>query len=271
MSAPSSRIQAGVLPLALRDYTEGMRRWELWGGAGWNDIRQRYRRSLIGPFWITLSMGIMIAGLGLVYANLWHLPVIDYLPYLATGLVCWGFITHVLQDGCQIYISMAGFIRQIHVPMSVYLFQMMWRNLVIFAHNFVICLIVLPLCGVGPTWNTWLALPGFALLVINCAWIALALGVLSARYRDVPQIMLNLLYLLFFLTPVIWSSDRLTGYEQLVQLNPLHHLLELVRAPLLGQIPSLWNWLVGAGLALAGGLITSLTFGRYRNQIAYWV
>lgn len=271
MNDPSSRSQPSILQRALQDLVAGLRHWELWGSVGWNEIRQRYRRSTFGPFWITLSMGIMTAGLGIVYANLWHVSVPDYLPYLTTGFIFWSFISVLLLDGCQIFISMAGIIRQIQAPMSLYLFQMVWRNVIILAHNFVICLIVLPLCGVPLTWNALLALPGFLLLLLNGVWASLALGMLCARYRDIPQIMVNLMLILFFLTPVIWTSDRLTGYGLLLQLNPLHHLLELVRAPLLGQAPASSSWLVGLGLALAGWLLTCLAFGRFRSRIAYWV
>jgi ABC-type polysaccharide/polyol phosphate export permease len=256
---------------ALKDLGAGLCRWELWACVAWNEIRQRYRRSIIGPFWITLSMGIMIAGLGIVYANLWNLPVLQYLPHLAVGLVFWSFISMLLLDGCQIFIGMAGAIRQIQAPMSLYLYQMVWRNLIILAHNLVICLIVLPLCGITPKLSTLLVLPGFILLAFNGIWASLVLGMLCARYRDVPQIMLNLIQILFFLTPVIWTSERLTGYPLVLLFNPLHHLLELVREPLLGQMPALGSWLIGLGLAIAGWLITCLAFGRYRSQIAYWV
>jgi ABC-type polysaccharide/polyol phosphate export permease len=256
---------------ALGDLVAGLRRWELWAHVGWNEIRQRYRRSVLGPFWITLSMGIMIGGLGLVYANLWHADVLTYLPYLAVGLVFWGFISTTLLDACQVFISMSGFIRQVQVPLSVYVFQMLWRNLIILAHNLAICVLVLPMCGIPFDLHSLLAVPGLLLIVLNGVWVSLALGMLCARYRDVPQIMLNIVQIMFFLTPVIWTSDRLTRYSLLLEFNPLYHLLELVRAPLLGQMPTASSWLVGIGLLLAGGLVTALVYGRHRSQIAYWV
>jgi hypothetical protein len=148
--------------------------------------------SIIGPFWLTPSMSIMIAGLGVVYAKLWQTPVQAYLPHLAIGLVFWSLISAILLDGCQIFISKAGLIRQLHAPLSLYAYQMLFRNLIIFAHHLLIIVVVLPLCGVSPGWQAMLALPGLLLLAINGLWASLALGMLCARYRDVPQIMLSL-------------------------------------------------------------------------------
>jgi ABC-2 type transport system permease protein/lipopolysaccharide transport system permease protein len=264
---------AATSPLAraLHDLSAGFRRHELWRLVAWNEIRQHYHRSIIGPFWLTLSMAIMIAGLGVVYAKLWQTPVQAYLPHLAIGLVFWSLISAILLDGCQIFISKAGLIRQLHAPLSLYAYQMLFRNLIIFAHHLLIIVVVLPLCGVSPGWQAMLALPGLLLLAINGLWASLALGMLCARYRDVPQIMLSLVQILFFLTPVIWTAERLTDYGLVLQLNPLHHLLELVRAPLLGRSPALESWIVASGLALAGSLLTALSFGRHRGRIAYWV
>lgn len=260
-----------LLSIALDDLGAGLSRHELWSQIAWNEVRQRYRRSIIGPFWLTLSMAIMIGGLGVIYAKLWQTPVQAYLPHLAVGLVLWSLISAILLDGCQIFISMAGLIRQLRAPLSLYAYQMLCRNLIIFAHHLLILAIVLPLCGVAPGWQAMLALPGLLLLVLNGLWASLALGMLCARYRDVPQIMLSLVQILFFVTPVLWTAERLTDYSLVLQLNPLYHLLELVRAPLLGRSPALENWVWGGGMALAGSLLTAITFGRHRGRIAYWV
>lgn len=256
---------------ALTDLKLGLARWELWVTIGLNEIRQRYRRSLIGPFWITLSMGVMIVGIGNLYARLWHQPAETYLPFLAAGLIFWNFISAMIQDGCQLFVSMGGVIRQVYAPISIYLFQMIWRNIIILAHNIIICVIVLPTFGLYPNWQTLEAIPGFLLILANCAWISLVLGMLCARFRDVPQIILNVMQILFFITPVIWTGDRLSGFEALLQFNPLYHLLELVRTPLLGSSPPLVNWLVSIGMAAAGIPIAIALFGRYRARIAYWI
>ena len=66
---------------ALGDVVDGLQHWELWSTHGWNDIRQRYRRSIVGPFWLTISMGVMVAGLAYLYAGLFGQSIEKYLPY----------------------------------------------------------------------------------------------------------------------------------------------------------------------------------------------
>lgn len=266
-----ANVSFSLFTRAFADLKAGLDCHELWCLVAWSEVRQRYRRSTLGPFWLTLSMAIMIAGLGIVYARLWHTPVQVYLPYLAVSLVLWSLISGLLLDGCQIFISSAGMIRQLRAPLSLYAFQMLCRNLILFAHHMLILLLALPLCGVTPGWSTLLVVPGLLLLILNALWLSLALGMLCARYRDVPQIMQSLVQILFFLTPVIWTADRLRGFDLVLQLNPFYHLLELMRAPLLGQLPSLSNWLFAGAMALIGGVVTLIAFGRYRGRIAYWI
>src|SRR5262249_38991878 len=100
-SAPTSMARLR-LARARADLVGGLRRWELWGTLGWRDIRQRYRRSTLGPFWLTISMGVMVAALGLVYAELFGHTLADYLPQLALGLIVWSFISTPIVDGCNI-------------------------------------------------------------------------------------------------------------------------------------------------------------------------
>lgn len=260
-----------LFSLAFTDLKAGLFRYELWCLVAWSEVRQRYRRSTLGPFWLTLSMSIMIAGLGIIYARLWHTSVQSYLPYLAVSLVFWSLISTLLLDSCQIFIASAGMIRQLCVPLSLYAYQMLFRNLIIFAHHLMIVLIVLPFCGILYGWKSLLALPGLLLLILNGLWLSLALGMLCARYRDVPQIMQSLVQILFFLTPIIWNAEQLDGYSFVLQLNPFYHMLELVRAPLLGQAPVLINWMVAGVLLLIGGIGTALIFGRYRSRIVFWI
>jgi len=256
---------------AVRDLREGLARWELWGTLGWNEISQRYRRSVIGPFWITISMGIMVAGLGVLYASLWGLPTREYLPYLTIGFVVWNFIAGLLLESCQVFSGVGGVIRQIRVPLSVHVFQMLWRNLIVMGHNVAILIAVMLVYDVRLGITVWLAVPGFLLICLNGVWGGLLLGLICTRFRDVPQIVTNAVQILFFLTPVLWKAERLAEHRYVVALNPFHHLLELVRTPLLGGIPTFETWVIAGLVTVVGWGATLPIFTRYRSRIAFWV
>ncbi len=256
---------------ALDDFAEGFRRWPLWTRLGWHDIRKRYRRSLLGPFWLTLSMAVLVGSLGLIYGTLFGLDLQDYLPFLAVGLATWTFISSILNEGCTSFIELEPLIKNVRVPMSVHILRILWRNLIIYGHNLAIFVVVAIVFGVLPVAAGLLAAAGLALLLVNAFWIMLLLGMVCARFRDVPPIIASVAQLLFFVTPVMWKPELLGERRWLMALNPFHHLLEVIRAPLLGQIPGWESWAAAVLFALAGGTFTFLCFARFRKRIAYWL
>jgi ABC-type polysaccharide/polyol phosphate export permease len=144
-TATTARVQA-----ALDDFLDGLRRWELWGTMGWYDVRQHYRRSVLGPLWLTLSMGIMVGALGYLYGGLFGHSMQDYLPYLALGLIFWAFLASFMTEGCTVFTAAAPFIHQVNAPLSIYPFRLLWKNLIILAHNALVFLGIAVLFGVWP-------------------------------------------------------------------------------------------------------------------------
>jgi ABC-2 type transport system permease protein/lipopolysaccharide transport system permease protein len=259
------------LGVALRDISAGLWRRHVWGLLGWQDIRQRYRRSQLGAFWITLSMGIMVASLGVLYAALFRIEVSDYLPFLTLGFIIWGLISGLVTDGCTVFITSEGIIKQVDLPLSVHVYRTLWRNLIIFAHNLVIFVIVALLFAVWPGIVGLWALPGLALLCLNGVWLVIILGLVSARFRDLPQIVASVLQVAFFVTPIIWKPELIPGPSPVLYLNPFFHFIELVRAPLLGEVPPLVSWLAVIGISAVGWAAMLVVFSQYRRRIAYWV
>ncbi|MFT3802258.1 MAG: ABC transporter permease [Burkholderiaceae bacterium] len=256
---------------ALGDFRRSLLAWRLWTLLGWMEIRQRYARSSLGPFWLTISMGVMIGSLGVVYGTLFGQNMSDYLPFLAIGLVMWTAFAQTVTEGSLAYISSAAYIRQASTPKLIFVLQVAWRNLVILLHNFVIVLILLGIFGLK-SWQTLpLFIPGFILFMLNALWIAMLSGLLSARFRDLPQIVAALVQVAFYLTPILYMPKALSKHQWIVDYNPLAHLIELVRAPLIGAIPSSVSWMIGIGMAVTGLAISLFFTHRYLKRIAYWV
>lgn len=266
-------MQNSPITIAWTDIAAAMKRYPLVGMLGWQDVRQRYRRSTLGPFWLTISMGIMIGTIGVVFGSIFNAPMTEFLPFLAAGLILWGFISSVISDGCTGFIAAEGVIKQLPLPLFLHILRMIWRNILILGHNIVIFPLVLLAVGKWPSWTMLISLPGFLLVLVNLAWVALLVAILCARYRDLPQIIASILQVLFYLTPVMWMPSLMPHRAGLLllNLNPIYHLLELTRAPLLGQIPSALNWGVSAGMAVIGWGIALAVYGRYRHRIAYWL
>jgi ABC-type polysaccharide/polyol phosphate export permease len=256
---------------AIADIRDGWRRRELWATLGLHDVRQRYRRSTLGPFWITISMGVMVFALGLLYGQIFGQDLHDYLPFLAAGFVVWGLVSTMILGGCTTFISAEGMIRQLNAPVSIYAYREVWSALIAFAHNIWVFVAVAWWFDVGLNWQMLWVIPAIAILLINGFWMCLFFGLLSARFRDVPLIIGSVVQVLFFLTPVIWRPEMLPDRALFLQLNPFYHMVEILRAPMLGEAPALENWLAVILIALVGWGITLFFYSAYRWRIAYWV
>ena len=256
---------------AFNDILEGLRRWELWGTMGWYDVRQHYRRSVLGPFWLTLSMAIMVGTLGFLYGGLFGHSMRDYVPYLALGLIFWGFMSSFMTQGCTVFTAAAPFIHELNAPLSIYVFRQLWKNLIILAHNSLVYVPVAAIFSIWPGVAGLLVLPGLLVVCLAGLSISVLLGVLTSRFRDIPPIVTSLVQIGFFLSPIIWKPEQVPARAVFVDSNPFFHLLNIVRQPLLGEIPSLRSWAFSLILVLAGLLLAALFFTRFRSRIAYWV
>lgn len=299
--APPTHKASRSIGRAWEDIREGIKQRELWGHLGWQDIKQRYRRSVIGPLWITLSMAITAAGLGLLYSVLFDAKIPTYLPYLTVGFIVWNFVLGCLTEGTETFIRNEGLIKHLPAPLTVYALRTVWRLTLMFAHNLLVYVVVVAvfwsdltapggytitrdpdaLVQPGISLAILWAIPAFVLLAINGGWVALLLGIISTRYRDIPPVILSFTQLLFFMTPIVWTTDILTNkvatsgdtsWRLLVaELNPLYHYIEILRAPLIGNVQSWHHWAVVGAFTVVGWLLALLAMRNYRARVSYWV
>src|SRR5262249_45284223 len=189
---------------AWADLVEGMTKSWMWWAMAMQDIKMRYRGSLLGPFWLTISMVIMIAAMGLIYARMFNMEISRYLPFLTVGLVIWGFVSTVITEGCQTFLSAQNVITQVRMPFSIHAWRNVYRNLIVLAPNMIIVTIVLVMFAVPITWHALMIVPAMLILVINGIWLSILLGMISARYRDFAPIVTSFVQVVFFITPIFW-------------------------------------------------------------------
>lgn len=267
-----------TLRRGLADLAQGLRTHELWLHLGWQDIRQRYRRSVLGPLWITIATGVTAVAMGLLYGELFDQDIKTFLPYVTLGFIFWNFIQMSILDGAEVFSKNEGLIKQIPAPVSVHVYRVVWRQLIIFAHNLVIFVIVLVVFPQDPGWGALLVFPAFALYILNSVWVAIVFGILSTRFRDIGQLLTTSVQLVFFMTPIIWSADSLssTTHEsssrlKIVEINPMFHYLEVARGPLLGNDVEFYHWAIVLGCTGFGWLLALFVMRNYRARVPYWV
>ena len=193
---------AGDLADGLLDLTTAVTKPRLWAALALHDIAAKYRGSILGPFWITGTTAAFVLGVGLLYAQLFNQSVTAYMPWLGVGMVLWTFFATTIIEGCETFIASAGIIKQTALPMSSFLFRTVGRNLIVLAHSLVVLVAVVVWFGIWRRSEPLVFLAGFALALANLVWMTLAVGIISTRFRDVPQIVVALLQVLLFMTPV---------------------------------------------------------------------
>jgi ABC-2 type transport system permease protein len=298
--APSAPIPSDsrTWQRALADLTQGARSWQLWAHLGWKDLRVRYRRSLLGPFWLTVTMAATTLGLGILFSLLLGNQISTFLPYIGSGLIIWGFISGCLLEGPDCFTASGDMIKQLPAPLTVFVLRTVWRQLITLGHNLIIYAVLLIVffsalhkrgytmsgapctpggltCQPGLSWNGLLAIPGFLLLLATMVAGALALGIVATRFRDLKPLIASFLQLLFFVTPISWPLDNFThevgAQAWIIQINPLFHYVQIVRQPMIGQSVDWWSWLIAGVLTVLAWAVALMMLRRYRSRVSYWL
>lgn len=261
---------------AWRDLVQGFHRRELWLHLGWQDIKQRYRRSVLGPFWITIGTATTAVAMGGLYSKLFHLDLAMHLPYVTLGLIVWNLLNAAILEGADVFVANEGLIKQLPTPLSVHVYRLVWRQMILFAHNIII---YIPIALIFPkpwSWADLSVIPALAVIALNCVWVSLCFGILATRYRDISPLLFSVVQLLFLMTPIIWNYDTLRAqgasrWMSVIEFNPLFHYMELVRAPLLGADQPLRHWAIVLVLTAIGWAVAALAMRQYRARVPYWV
>ncbi len=258
--------------LAKADVVGGMKLWRLAWALGWLDIRLRYRGSMLGPFWLTISTGVMVVSLGFLYSALFKIHLREYLPFLALSQVLWAFLAAVVSEACTAFTDAEGVIRSVRMPFFVFSIRAMIRNAIVLGHNIVVILVVFVIFAMWPGWQSLLAIPGLLVWTLDGLALTLLLGAFCARFRDIQPIVNSVMQIAFFVTPVIWKPEQLGpgGVEKLA-LNPFFDLLEIVRGPVLGS-PIAWTTWIGAfGYSAILCAMSWAFFVRARGRVTFWM
>lgn len=266
LAMPPSRLAEAMIDMAA-----GFTRSWIWTRLAYQDIKERYRGSVLGPFWVTITNLIMVASMGGIYAELFHTDIRTYVPYIMTGILIWQYISGLINEACFTFTGAHDVIQQVPMPFSVQAYRVVYRNFIVLLHNAVIIPFGLLLFKVPVDWHVIEVVPAIAVLSVNGLWMAVLLGAISTRFRDIPPIIGNIVQVLFFLTPIFWPIDSVANLKPILVLNPFFAWIDAARAPLLGLPPEPTSWPILLGCTAAGCLISFLFFVRFRERIAYWL
>lgn len=267
----SNPIQSNLHQSAWKDWWEGTRRIDIWWTLAWFDIVLRYRRSALGPLWLTLSMAAMIGGMGPLYSTLFGTELSKFFPHLALGIIFWTLFSVTVADSNEAFNNAANYLKQGYFPISLFVWRTIARSMIQFAHHIIIYVPVAIWAGVTLSWQALLILPAFALLLINAHCVGIALGILCTRFRDIAQIVTSVMQMLMFLTPVFWLPESLPDRARYMLWNPLAQMLDLLRTPLMGGVAHEHSWMGMLAWTGVNIVVASILFRRYRRRVTFWL
>ncbi|MBN8553778.1 MAG: ABC transporter permease [Caulobacterales bacterium] len=247
-----------------------LKAWRTWFAIAMDDVAGKYRRTVLGPLWLVMIQAGFISGLWLLHRNIYGAGEDNFLAYLAVGLPLWSLLTMLVADSCDSLLKARGLIDSYPLPMAVHLFRSVATSVLIFAHSFVVSIIVLLATREPLTLTTLLFVPGLVIVIVFGFGLALTLGPLAARFRDLLPAAQAGMNLMFVLTPVFWIPTPELRTSPLLQLNPFYHMMEVVRGPLLGHVDPV-SWTVASLTAVATLVIGIVVFIRTRPQITFWI
>ena len=236
------------------------------------DIRQRYRRSALGVWWNLITLSITMGALGYIWSNIFKTDLKSYLPYFAAGYILWNYIAALVNEGANAFITAEPLIRQSNVPLQIHTARIVVRNLIILAINCVVLVVIFLVMGVAVSpFDILMAFIGVLLGLMLITPAVLALAIACARFRDLPQVVGNVMQLMFFVTPIMWKRGALSAEHQwIADWNPLLLVLDAIRSPLLGRLLETQQYLLLMGEIVVAIVVGSLAFARYKKKLPYW-
>lgn len=243
---------------------------------GWQALSRRKldslnRRTQFGLYWVALSTFIFIMALSLVYSAIFSVPLSQYIPYISIGYAVWGFISNTIASAPGVFVTNATYITQRPFPLSLYIVSESIAKFFIFLIQFSVSIAACVFFAVKPTFALLVLPISFFIIIAWAAGVFLLLGVVSVKYRDVGQLVQSLLFIIFLCTPILWDADILQGRAMFVELNPIYHLIHIIRSPILDGTVPYGSLVAAAGFSASCVLAGSLCAARYGRRIVFWL
>lgn len=260
-----------VTKRAVKDIIDGICAYKTWSMMAWEDLIARYRRTLLGPFWYVLSHGIFISGLAFLFSKINHQDLGELFVYIAAGMTAWSFILMSLNEGSSSLLRASGIIHAFGMSVYLQFIRATVGNFLIFLHNLLPYILVIMLIKNPLNSNLILVIPGLFIVILACLGLTSVLGVVGARYRDLAPGISSITSVLFMLTPIFWKRSSIEGDAPFIDYNPVNALISLIRAPMIGEVASSTDWLVGTSFAAFMFLLGLVLFIKNRSQLSYWI
>lgn len=235
--------------------------------------RLNFRRSGLGPLWGTVGVFFTVGAVGLLFGTILRRQLVsfdDYVNALASGLVMWSFLSAMACDSSIAFARWMPILRHSTISFSVISLSLLLRHLPVLALNTVLLFVLqLALVGLRPAPLPMAA--AMVLLIINVSWMGVLTMVLGARFRDIGQMVANVMQIAFLLTPILWPPYFLGRFEYLLTFNPFYYQLSIFTSSAAGAVAPAFHWLAASTMAAGGSMLALVVYRSSRHRWPYWI
>ena len=260
--------------MLFKHLAESFRRPTFWTYSGWLDIVTKYRRSRLGIFWVLVPPIIYIWGLSAYFSTLQQMDIGRFAAHVGVGFLLFRVLMTSINDCSGVLASQQAFILDGHTRLTDFVLLVVTKALFYF-------ILALPILAIA-LWSAphvsaeGLLMSGVTvpILLLNALWMGVVFSLLGARFPDVQELMGSLFIFGFVLTPIIWHAEQVPPGSlqyKLMFLNPLYHLIEMVRAPILGQVVHMSTYIYVGVMTLIGWSLAAVTYRRYAAFVPLWL
>lgn len=237
----------------------------------WEDLRQRYRRTIFGFLWMTFSFMAFILAKFFIFSTMNTVGGEYFLVWLVIGYWAWSFISAVVTDGCNIFVNAKGWINGTALPLPIYAFQSIVRESISQGFTLAAAAAIVLWFGYPSGWTALAALATLPFFLFTALGVELLVGTLAAGARDLTQMLKTSMRVMYFVTPILWVPSGRPQLEWIAAWNPFTHYIALVRTPIMENVVPWHSWMVAISITSLIWMLALLVFGKYHKRIVYWL
>ncbi|MDC7676492.1 ABC transporter permease [Asticcacaulis machinosus] len=254
----------------IADLIAGSKLYPVWLHQAYYMLSAKYKRTILGTIWIAGNFIASSLAIAVVFGAIFNQDLHETLPYTMQGFLMAGTCMWIITEAPELYVGHAGIIKNHAYPFTYFAFEGVAKMIMLFAHNLIVFYIFMVAMGTV-TVPLWPLIPGLILNIVCMLGWGCVVGMMSARFRDLRFLLPSASTLLFFLTPVYWRAETLGSQRWIADINPLYHMIAIVREPFLGRYPAPENWIFVSGVAVTGIVAWFIAFSLFRRRIPFWV
>lgn len=231
----------------------------------------RYRRTALGYLWTLVNPLLMMSVMALVFATLFKADLKSFAVFLFAGMIPWNFFSAVVTQSGVSFINNEGLIKKIYLPKAIFPLSISLALLIDSVLSFMALFAIILAIGGSLSWAALFIPIAYLLLFFFALGTGLIMSIATVFFRDLQHVILIAMQGLFFLTPILYKHDALSGrVSWLVDLNPVVPFIELFRAPLYqAALPDIGTILQATAISVSAMTIGLLVFLGQEKKIIF--